>query len=77
MWCSMQWVVDGNLWTATGAITGMDMIAHWIQQNYGKEVMIQGASGLDFEPRHIDGTFGVLGEREDDSGKKTNGHIYP
>ena len=24
-----QWVVDDNIWTAGGAVAGMDMLAHW------------------------------------------------
>jgi hypothetical protein len=55
----------------------MDMVSHWVQEKYGKEVMILGAAGLDFEPRDIDGKFEVLGEREDTDGKKTTGHIFP
>jgi transcriptional regulator GlxA family with amidase domain len=49
-----QWVVDGNLWTAGGALAGMDMVAHWVLQNYS-EVARFGFTSLDFEPRDVNG----------------------
>ncbi|KAK3074891.1 hypothetical protein LTR53_002281 [Teratosphaeriaceae sp. CCFEE 6253] len=49
-----KWVVDGNIWTGGGAVAGMDMLAHWIKQSFGLEVLIVGAMGLDYEPRDID-----------------------
>ncbi len=54
-WKKEQWVVDGNIWTAGGACAGMDMMAHWIRENYGDEVAKLGFEGLDFEPRDIEG----------------------
>ncbi|TAQ84433.1 hypothetical protein B7494_g7241 [Chlorociboria aeruginascens] len=55
-----QWVVDGNLWTAGGASAGMDMIAHWVIENYDIEVAAFGLSLLDFEPRDINGVANVV-----------------
>ena len=57
------WVVDGNIWTSGGAMAGMDMIAHWIKVNLGLDVLIAGASCLDYEPRDIDGMNKVLPQR--------------
>ncbi len=73
-----KWVVDGNIWTGSGAVAGMDMIAHWIKETYGLDVLTQGASGLDFEPRDIDGAFDtVLKQRYDASGKRLPAHVFP
>jgi len=50
-----RWVVDGNLWTAGGACAGMDMVAHWVVENYGTDVARMAFFGLDYEPRDVDG----------------------
>ncbi|RFU28664.1 hypothetical protein B7463_g7688, partial [Scytalidium lignicola] len=50
-----QWVVDGNIWTSGGACAGMDMIAHWVEQTFGKEVAGVAYRMLDFEARDVDG----------------------
>ncbi|KAI0528499.1 class I glutamine amidotransferase-like protein [Xylaria digitata] len=71
-----QWVVDGNLWTGSGAVAGMDMIAHWINANFGFDVLTAGALGLDFEPRDIDGLLTVLPKRYDANGKQISTHVY-
>lgn len=71
-----QWVVDGNLWTASGAVAGMDMTAHWIRENFGHDVLTVGALGLDFEPRDVDGLFTVLPKRFDADGKQISTHVY-
>lgn len=55
-----KWVVDGNIWTGGGAVAGMDMFAHWMKENFGADILAIAASGLDFEPRGIDGSFNVL-----------------
>jgi transcriptional regulator GlxA family with amidase domain len=34
----VNWVVDGNIWTASTACTGMDMIAHWLLDQCGLEI---------------------------------------
>ena len=36
-WTKDQWVIDGKFWTAGGACAGMDMMAHWVMENYGKD----------------------------------------
>jgi len=72
-----KWVIDGNIWTGGGAVAGMDMFAHWLEKNYGKDVMIAGAMGMDFEPRDIDGMIGVVPLRYDASGKQISTTIFP
>jgi transcriptional regulator GlxA family with amidase domain len=71
-----QWVVDGNLWTGSGAVAGMDMIAHWIKESFGLDVLTAGALGLDFEPRDIDGLLTVLPKRYNADGKQISTHVY-
>ncbi|TPX09109.1 uncharacterized protein E0L32_001628 [Thyridium curvatum] len=71
-----KWVVDGNFWTGSGATAGTDMMAHWLKENYGMEVMRVAASTLDFEPRDIDGLYTVLPQRFDESGKKISTHVF-
>lgn len=72
-----KWVVDGNIWTSAGALAGMDMMAHWLQKNYGLAVLTQGALVLDYEPRNVDGILDVLPERYDINGKRISTHIFP
>ncbi|OCT46306.1 DJ-1/PfpI family protein [Cladophialophora carrionii] len=73
-----KWVVDGNIWTGSGAVAGMDMLAHWIKVTYGLDVLTLGAMGLDYEPRDIDGAFDtVLKQRYDGSGKRLPAHVFP
>lgn len=62
-WTKKQWVVDGNIWTAGGAAAGMDMVAHWVKEKFGPDVLHVGAAILDFEPRDIDGRHGVVVQR--------------
>ena len=50
-----QWVIDGKFWTAGGAFAGTDMFAHWVMENYGKDVAETGFMALDFEPRDVNG----------------------
>lgn len=71
-----QWVVDGNLWTGSGAVAGMDMFAHWIKEKFGSDVMTAGALGLDFEPRDINGLLTVLPKRYDAAGKQISTHVF-
>src|ERR1700761_2162365 len=73
-----KWVVDGNIWTGSGAVAGMDMVAHWIKEKFGLDVLTAGASALDFEPRDIDGAFDtVLEQRYDEGGKRLPAHVFP
>ncbi|KAI1123711.1 class I glutamine amidotransferase-like protein [Nemania abortiva] len=71
-----QWVVDGNIWTGSGAVAGMDMFAHWIKDNWGFDVLTAGAMGLDYEPRDIDGLLTVLPKRYDENGKQISTHVF-
>ncbi|KAM5377902.1 hypothetical protein ACJZ2D_004806 [Fusarium nematophilum] len=61
-----KWVVDGNIWTAGGAVAGMDMFAHWLKENFGLDVLTHAASLLDFEPRDINGVLNVIPKRKRD-----------
>ncbi|KAF2094742.1 class I glutamine amidotransferase-like protein [Rhizodiscina lignyota] len=70
-----KWIIDGNIWTGSGAVAGMDMISHWLKENFGLDVLIAGSSGLDFEPRNNDGLFEVLPQRYDSNGKHISTHV--
>lgn len=65
-----KWVVDGNIWTGGGASSGMDMIAHWIKEQWGLDMLIAAAKNLDFEPRDIDGLYTVFPKRYNDKGQQ-------
>lgn len=67
-----KWVVDGNIWTGSGAVASMDMFAHWIKENYGLDVLIEACKSLDYEPRDIDGLFTVLPKRYDSQGNQVS-----
>jgi transcriptional regulator GlxA family with amidase domain len=71
-----KWVVDGNFWTAGGAVAGMDMFAHWLEEKFGLDVLIVGSSLLDYEPRDIDGILNVFPKRFDESGKQLPTHSF-
>lgn len=72
-----KWIVDGNIWTGSGAVAGMDMIAHWVKENFGLNVLQQGSLSLDYEPRDSDGLFNVLPQRYDSTGQKISTHVFP
>lgn len=71
-----KWVIDGNIWTGSGAISAMDMVAHWLKENYGLPVLVQAASTLDYEPRDEDGLFSVFPPRYDPNGKRIGTHVF-
>ncbi|KAK7755637.1 hypothetical protein SLS62_002247 [Diatrype stigma] len=71
-----KWVVDGNIWTGSGAVAGMDMVAHWLKEHSGLDVLTYGAMGLDYEPRDDDGLFNVLPKRYDSDGKQISTHVF-
>lgn len=71
-----KWVVDGNIWTGSGAVAGMDMFSYWLKENYGLDVLTLGALGLDYEPRDIDGRLNAFPKRYDASGKQISTHVY-
>ncbi|CAI7648087.1 unnamed protein product [Penicillium viridicatum] len=72
-----KWIVDGNIWTGSGALAGMDMVAHWIKENFGLDVLVQAGLSLDYEPRDVDGLFNVLPQRYDSTGNKISTHVFP
>jgi transcriptional regulator GlxA family with amidase domain len=71
-----KWIIDGNIWTGSGAIAATDMVAHWLMENYGLDVLIQAAATLDYEPRDSDGLFNVFPQRFDSKGEKLSTHIF-
>ncbi|KAA8575889.1 hypothetical protein MFRU_050g00060 [Monilinia fructicola] len=50
-----QWVVDGNIWTASGACAGMDMMASWVMERVDIDLVKFAFAVLDFEPRDVRG----------------------
>ena len=50
-----QWVVDGQFWTSGGASAGMDMMAEWVKEGYGEELLEWSLEVLDFERRDVEG----------------------
>jgi transcriptional regulator GlxA family with amidase domain len=65
-----KWVVDGNVWTGSGVSAGMDMVAHWIIEQWGLDVMMAAAKNFDFEPRDIDGLYTVFPKRYNEKGEQ-------
>ncbi|KAJ5873146.1 hypothetical protein N7455_003689 [Penicillium solitum] len=55
-----NWVVDGKFWTASGACAGMDMMAHWVMENYDKDIAEAGFAALAYEPCDVNGKQVVL-----------------
>ncbi|KAL2844549.1 class I glutamine amidotransferase-like protein [Aspergillus pseudoustus] len=72
-----KWIVDGNIWTGSGAVAGMDMVAHWVKENYGMEVLATACLSLDYEPRDQDGLFTVFPPRFDEAGNRVSTHAFP
>jgi transcriptional regulator GlxA family with amidase domain len=70
-----KWVVDGNIWTAAGPMSGVDMILHWMRENYGEEVFNFAAMNLDYEPRDADGV-NVIPFRYGEDGKRLYTHVH-
>jgi transcriptional regulator GlxA family with amidase domain len=71
-----KWVVDDNIWTGAGAVAGMDMVAHWLKEQFGLEILIYAARNLDYEPRGVDGVALVIPRRYDESGKQISTHEF-
>ncbi|RYP66291.1 hypothetical protein DL771_007873 [Monosporascus sp. 5C6A] len=71
-----KWVVDGNIWTASGAVAGMDMAAHWLKEKFGLDVLTEAAISLDYEPRNAEGLFEVFPKRYDSNGKQISTHEH-
>lgn len=72
----MKWVVDENIWTGAGAVAGMDMIACWLKDQFGLEILTYAARNLDYEPRGVDGVSHVIPKRYDESGKQISTHEF-
>lgn len=72
-----KWIVDENIWTGSGAVSGMDMFAHWLEENFGLDVIKQGSLFLDYETRDSDGLFNVLSQRYDPTGRKISTDVFP
>jgi hypothetical protein len=53
------------------------MVAHWIKETYGLDLLIQAGLSLDYEPRGVDGLFNVLPQRYDSTGNKISTHVFP
>ncbi|KAF3073238.1 DJ-1_PfpI domain-containing protein [Trichoderma simmonsii] len=71
-----KWIVDGNIWTGSGAFAGVDMVAHWLKENYGLDVLIQASNNLDYEARDDDGLYTVFPQRFDSQGNKVATHEF-
>ncbi|KAL7813116.1 class I glutamine amidotransferase-like protein [Trichoderma gracile] len=71
-----KWVVDGNIWTSSGACAGVDMVAHWLEENYGLDLLIQASNSLDYEARDADGLYTVFPQRYNAEGKKLSTHVF-
>ncbi|RFU29495.1 hypothetical protein B7463_g6822, partial [Scytalidium lignicola] len=71
-----KWVIDGNIWTGSGAAAGMDMFAYWLKEKFGLDILILATAGIDYEPRNIDGLFNVLPQRYDAKGKHISTHVF-
>lgn len=54
-----NWVINqkGKLWTAAGAMAGMDMMTHWAGIHFGLDLVPVLCSGLDYTPRDVNGAF--------------------
>lgn len=54
-----NWVVsdDGRFWTASGAISGTDMVAHWVKEKCGEDILGLCTQALEYQPRDVDGKF--------------------
>ena len=59
------------------SVAGMDMFAYWLEKSFGKDVMIAGAMGMDYEPREINGMIGVVPLRYDAEGKQISTTVFP
>ncbi|KZW00682.1 class I glutamine amidotransferase-like protein [Exidia glandulosa HHB12029] len=51
-----RWVVDGNIWTTSGVVAGIDGIFAWISHVYGEDLSLKIANTFEFE-RHTDASY--------------------
>lgn len=71
-----KWIIDGNIWTGSGAYAAVDMAAHWLRENYGLDLLIQVGNSLDYEPRDADGLYTIFPQRFDSQGNKLSTHVF-
>ena len=71
-----KWVSDENIWTGAGAVAGMDMVAYWLKDHFGLEILTYAARNLDYEPRGIDGISVVIPRRYNESGEQISTHEF-
>ncbi|TFA97401.1 hypothetical protein CCMA1212_010868 [Trichoderma ghanense] len=71
-----KWIVDDNVWTSSGASAGVDMVAHWLKENYGLDLLIQASNSLDYEARDADGLYTVFPQRYNVKGNKLSTHVF-
>lgn len=71
-----KWAIDGNIWTAAGAVAGMDMMSYYIQEHISMDSLKLATMNLDFEPRDVNGLFTVLPKRYDANGKQIATHEF-
>ncbi|EHK21851.1 uncharacterized protein TRIVIDRAFT_59945 [Trichoderma virens Gv29-8] len=71
-----KWIIDGNIWTGSGACAATDMVAFWLKETYGLDVLIQASNSLDYEPRDADGLYTIFPERFDSKGNKISTHVF-
>ena len=52
-----HWTISehNKFWTATGAGAGMDMMAEWIRQEFGQDLLNNSTMALEWQPRDVDG----------------------
>lgn len=51
-----RWVVDGNIWTASGVSAGIDAVLAWIGSLYGDDVALGIANVMEYE-RHTNSSW--------------------
>ena len=71
-----KWIIDRNIWTGSGAYAATDMVAHWLKENYGLDILIEAATSLDYEARDADGLYTVFPQRFDSQGNKVSTHVF-
>jgi hypothetical protein len=52
------------------------MVAYWLKENYGFDVLISAAVTLDYEARDNDGLYTVFPQRFDSEGNKVSTHVF-
>ena len=71
-----KWIIEANIWTGSGAIAATDMVAYWLKENFGLDVLIAAAVTLDYEARDDDGLYTVFPQRFDSQGNKISTNVF-